>query len=430
MRDKLSAVVISYNRAAVIGTCLRALGFADEVIVVDKSSTDATPQIATRHADRVISVPWTPTVEDTRAFAVDQCTGDWILCLDDDECLGPDAAAVILAELSAPHAEIYYLPLRHYILGVHDEAAYYWPEHHPRLFRRGAIAFTGTVHGGMQLRSDKMLHLLPESGAVIHHLSHRDVAEWIDKCNRYTSRADRQRPEHDGNGLAAFAHARIAHWQSRSRNTDPSGYPAAVAMLRAAYDIVDRLKTWEEERGLDGTEAFARICCELDAAYASQPGAAPRAGALSHGSPPQPMPQEHVARAVLLSRVAELRTRCDVLHGEAACREAEASRLNAELAATADRYRRAEQALVEQRGRSDALAREAHAARHRAEEADRAAAAARIEAASLRARLAAIESSRSWRATSGIRRIGERVKRFAQRNSPHRNEPVLCEWSE
>ena len=46
--ETLSAVVISYNRAAIIGTCLRALGFADEVIVVDKSSTDATPEIAAR----------------------------------------------------------------------------------------------------------------------------------------------------------------------------------------------------------------------------------------------------------------------------------------------------------------------------------------------------------------------------------------------
>jgi glycosyltransferase involved in cell wall biosynthesis len=70
----LSAVVISCNRAAVIGTCLRALGFADEVIVVDKSSTDATPEIAARHADRVVTVAWTPTVEDTRAFAVAQCS--------------------------------------------------------------------------------------------------------------------------------------------------------------------------------------------------------------------------------------------------------------------------------------------------------------------------------------------------------------------
>ena len=72
----LSAVVIRDNRASLIGTCVRALGFPDEVIVVDKSSTDGTAAIAARHADRVITVPWSPTVEETRAFAVERCAHD------------------------------------------------------------------------------------------------------------------------------------------------------------------------------------------------------------------------------------------------------------------------------------------------------------------------------------------------------------------
>ena len=77
MTGKLSAVVISYSRAAILGTGLRALGFADEVIVVDKSSTDATRELAARQSDRVVTVPWTLTVEDTRAFAVAQCSSLW-----------------------------------------------------------------------------------------------------------------------------------------------------------------------------------------------------------------------------------------------------------------------------------------------------------------------------------------------------------------
>jgi len=431
---KLSAVVISYNRAAVIGTCLRALGFADEVIVVDKSSTDATPQIAARYADRVISVPWTPIVEDTRAFASDQCSGDWILSLDDDECLSPEAATVIRTELAAPRADIYFLPKRHYILGVHDEAAYYWPEYHPLLFRRGAIEFTATVHGGMQLRSDRTLHLPPETGVVIHHLSHRNVSEWIEKCNRYTSRADRRRPMHDGNGLAAFAHARIEHWQSRSQNTNPGGYPAAMAVLRAVYDIVDRLKTWEEERGLDGTVAFAQLCHELDAAYAAGPLAAPRIAAVSRAAPPSPMPQEDAAQAALLARMADLRTQCDALHTEAARWEDEASRLSAETSRLDAEASRLATALVDAASRhrhaEHALIADAQTARRRAEVAERDAITASADAATMRARLAAIESSRSWRATSAIRRIGERIKRIAQRSSPRRIESALYEWSE
>src|SRR5512137_1109685 len=66
----ISGFVVAYNRAALLGTCLRSLRFADELIVIDKSSTDDTPRIARRHADRVITVPFSPTVEETRSLAL------------------------------------------------------------------------------------------------------------------------------------------------------------------------------------------------------------------------------------------------------------------------------------------------------------------------------------------------------------------------
>jgi hypothetical protein len=247
LREKLSAVVVSYNRALLIGTCARALGFADEVIVVDKSSTDGTAEIAARYADRVITVPWSPTVEETRAFAVAQCTNNWIICLDDDECLSLEAIRFIQGELEAPRADVYGLLQRHYILGAHDEAAYYWPEHQIRLFRRGAVTFSSTVHSGIEIHSDNVLRVTEDTGAAIHHLPHQNVAQWIDKTNRYTSRVDRERVTHYGNSLARFALERTEYWLSRTRDTSPGGYPEAVSVLRATYDLIDRLKVWEEE---------------------------------------------------------------------------------------------------------------------------------------------------------------------------------------
>ena len=269
-RARLSAFVISYNRAPVIATCLRALAFADEVILVDKSSTDDTVIRAAGLTDHVITVPWSPTVEETRAFALARCTHEWVLFLDDDECLSPEAVRFIDSELAAPRADIYAVPLRHYVLGEHDERAYYWPEHQIRLFRKGTVAFSKTVHGGTTTLSDR-IHTIPaESGVCLHHLSHRNVAEWIEKTNRYTSRPDRVRMESDGDDLAAYAHARIDAWQKAGQSAASSDYPAAVALLRAIYDIVDRLKDWEEKRGTDGTARFAEICADLDAAYAGQ----------------------------------------------------------------------------------------------------------------------------------------------------------------
>lgn len=273
-RPKISAFVIAYNRAPILGTCLRALAFADELIVIDKSSTDASRAIAEAHADQVLTVPWTPTVEETRTLALSLCRHEWILFMDDDECLSPEAAQHILTELENPGAEIYEFPLRHYILGQHDERAYYWPERHVRLFRRGAVSFSRTVHAGIVRHSDRVTHFSTEDGVCIHHLSHTDVAGWIEKTNRYTSRPDRAGIKAGSEGFAAFAHQQIDHWMARSADTTPDGYPAAVALLRALYDMVDALKTWEIDRGLNGTALFQQICETLDRDRGNQPRAA------------------------------------------------------------------------------------------------------------------------------------------------------------
>jgi glycosyltransferase involved in cell wall biosynthesis len=265
MREKLSAFVITYNRASLLETCLRAVSFADELIVVDKSSTDGSAAVAARYADRVEIVPWSPTVEETRAFASSLCRHEWILFLDDDEILSAETGPYLRQALPGTSAEIHSIPLRHYILGVHDERACYWPESHYRLFRKGAINFIPTVHGGIMVRSDRIAAIPVASGVCIHHLSHPDVASFIERTNRYTGRPDRARIAAGQGDLIDFAHRRIDYWSERTADGSPEGYLAAVALLKAVYDIVDRLKVWEEARDLDGAALFRLVQQRLTA---------------------------------------------------------------------------------------------------------------------------------------------------------------------
>src|SRR5690348_12811641 len=102
MTPSLSSVVITYNRVGVVETCLRSARFADELIVVDKGSTDGTAEIGRRMADRFVQVPWSPTVEETRADAISLATAPWVLSLDDDECLNAKAIEFVLSVVQKP----------------------------------------------------------------------------------------------------------------------------------------------------------------------------------------------------------------------------------------------------------------------------------------------------------------------------------------
>lgn len=255
MEPKISAFVVAYNRESLVRLCLRAARFADQLIVIDKSSTDATAAVAATLADQVIVVPWSPTVEATRALALSHCVHDWIVCLDDDEILSPEAIEFLYGRQFDVTKDVYYLPLKHHILGRFDSGAYYWPEHHPRFFRRDAIEFGATVHGGMRVISDKTIWIAPDTGICIEHLSNADAAGWIEKTNRYTDSPDRVRAPTEPADLAAYAHSRIDHWMART--TGDGDYAAAAAVLRAVYDIVDRIKDWEDNNGPAGTIRLA-----------------------------------------------------------------------------------------------------------------------------------------------------------------------------
>jgi glycosyltransferase involved in cell wall biosynthesis len=263
----ISGFVITYNRAALVGTCLRSLRFVDELIVVDKSSVDGTPEVVRRYADKVITVPWTPTVEETRSFALEQCQNEWIAFLDDDEMLSPGAIEYLHGACQENGPDAFALPLRHWILGCFDSNAYYWPEHHVRVFRRGALTFRAAVHGGIDIHAERVERIAEDTQIYIEHLSHADTEQWIERTNRYTSRANRISADPGEADMIAFAHQRIDYWLARSQRSDGNDYAAAVGLLRAIYDMVDRVKRWESQFARDGAQAFQKRCAELERAY-------------------------------------------------------------------------------------------------------------------------------------------------------------------
>ena len=265
--QRISGFVVAYNRSALLATCLRSLRFVDELIVIDKSSTDDTPRIAQRYADRVIKVPWSPTVEETRSLALSQCSHEWIAFLDDDEMLSSAAIEFLHSTRPPDAADIVSLPLRHYILGIFDTRAYYWPEHHTRFFRKGAAQFGPTVHGGIALLSERIERIPADSPICIEHLSHENTAQWIERTNRYTSSTNRVGFTAADTGLIDFAHGQIDHWLAHSVDSNGNDYQAAVALLRAIYDMVDRVKAWETQQGIDGARAFQARCEALNLAY-------------------------------------------------------------------------------------------------------------------------------------------------------------------
>src|SRR5829696_1813733 len=81
---KVSATIITFNEESHIKAACESVAWADEIVVVDSESTDATRQIAEACGARVITNSW-PGFGAQKQFAVEQTKHEWIFSLDADE---------------------------------------------------------------------------------------------------------------------------------------------------------------------------------------------------------------------------------------------------------------------------------------------------------------------------------------------------------
>ncbi len=88
----LSLSMIVRDEAERIGAALASVaGFVDEMVVVDTGSKDDTATIAGRLGASVHHLPWPGDFAPARNQALELVSGDWVLVLDADERLRPEA---------------------------------------------------------------------------------------------------------------------------------------------------------------------------------------------------------------------------------------------------------------------------------------------------------------------------------------------------
>lgn len=141
---RLTAIIITRNEAANIGACLDSVAFADERIVVDLHSDDATAQIAAGKGARVVLRPF-DGFGAQKNYALSLAQGDWVLTLDADERVTPELAAAIQAATASASADGYEVSRLSSFCGRPMRHSGWFPDYVLRLFRRGKGRFTDDI---------------------------------------------------------------------------------------------------------------------------------------------------------------------------------------------------------------------------------------------------------------------------------------------
>lgn len=266
----LTVAMIARDEAALLGRCLASVqGLADEVVLVDTGSADATVEIARAHGARVGTFPWTDDFSAARNASLDLATGDWVLVLDADEALDPRDHGAFRAAMEAPGAQAYRVLIRNYLptgnFTMMDGEARANPggpfdgrdfpfcadTRAVRLFRNHPWArFTCRIHEMVDPAFQARGIPLPGLDAVIHHLGFTLADRAEAKKPRYLDLARRDAEERPGDYQAQFhllLQAAAAHaWPLALEAADrclalvPAGAPTVTLTRGTALQRLER----------------------------------------------------------------------------------------------------------------------------------------------------------------------------------------------
>lgn len=197
-KQKLSALIITYNEVGYIEKCIDSISFADEIIVVDSYSTDGTHDFLLNHPKvKVIQRPFL-NFTDQKSYALSQASNDWILFVDADEVVSQSLQLEIIQTINSPNPKAAYWFYRKFIYKNRPLHFSGWQtDKNHRLFRKSKVRFTSErlVHETLQVDgesgkfSEKLTHYCYKNYAVYKskmlHYGRLKAQEELQKGKRF-----------------------------------------------------------------------------------------------------------------------------------------------------------------------------------------------------------------------------------------------------
>lgn len=166
----LSVSIVCFNSERTMRAVVDSIaGLAGEVIAVDSGSTDGTIGVLEAAGAKVIRQPWLGYVKQ-KQFALEQCSGAWVLHLDADEPVSKELAASVRAAIAKDDPAIGGCEVNRKVIYAGRVLEHAWqPEWRLRLVRRGAARWGGfDPHDKLELIDPARHRVEKLRGALLH----------------------------------------------------------------------------------------------------------------------------------------------------------------------------------------------------------------------------------------------------------------------
>jgi len=261
-KNNISVVVVVYNEEGRIENFLKSFLWADEIIVVDKSSTDRTIEIARNFTKNIICVPYSDASGSFK-IGIDAARNLWVLTLTASDIIHPRLASKILLLINDPEFDydVISLPFAIYVFGISDPKRSPWNITSKQwLWKKNVIITSDEVHNETSHASQKIFVMSPSSEENLYHLTHGNLEIFLERHTRYA----RLEALKFTDELLAFKKCRWMLWRSIrlvlfKQKTYLLGWNGlALGLAYILYFILIYLFVWERFRG-PGDEKYTEI---------------------------------------------------------------------------------------------------------------------------------------------------------------------------
>lgn len=190
----LTVILPVRNEEANIGAALESVSWADELIVVDSHSTDATAALAAAAGARVVQFDYDGAGPKKKRWTLDnvEVRNAWILMLDADERVTPDLRTEIERAVESGEKTGWYIDRELWFMGRRMRS--FRPNWNMRLFRAGSAQMEDLELENVPETGDNEIHehfTVDGPTGYLHapllHNDYRGLSAWIDRHNRYAT---------------------------------------------------------------------------------------------------------------------------------------------------------------------------------------------------------------------------------------------------
>lgn len=247
--EKISVTIIALNEQANIGDCLESVRWADEIIVSDTGSTDATADICRQYGAKVYVDKWLGFGAQKNLCAA-RARNNWVLNIDADERVTPELKEEIDRAAASGGGCGYYIARKNYFGARWIRHCGWYPDYNLRLYRKDAGRFSERqVHEAVSVNGPTGRLKSP-----MVHRTYKDVSDYLLRMQRYSTLAALEMvKEGRSAGILDLAlrppFTFFKMYVLKGGFLD--GYPGIIlSALYSCYTLSKYAKLWELRRGV------------------------------------------------------------------------------------------------------------------------------------------------------------------------------------